>query len=298
MRTLFTLAPNYLHTPGSSAVVMHMKPAQGHAQAYHSANSFASLRKNLTWRMIQFFSPDALRRERRNYSEIRARENKPRWRNKDRGADSFATSTSQEHTAGQLSPKRTVTKCPLCHRDQRYVQKCTQQQKWQKWQNFANNNLEGNANEKTRGPPCKAGDFGEFGESGKNGKLVKIADNNLEANANEKTRGPPCKAGEFGESSKNGKLVKIADNNLEANANEKTRGPPCKAGDFGKFGESGKNGKLVKIADNLEANANEKTRGPPCKAGEFGETGKNGKLVKIADNNLEANANEKTRGPP
>ena len=63
------------------------------------------------------FSPDALRRERRNYSETRARENKPRWRNKDRGADSFATSTSQEHTAGQLSPKRTVTKCPLCHRD-------------------------------------------------------------------------------------------------------------------------------------------------------------------------------------
>ena len=69
----------------------------------------------------------------------------------------------------------------------RYVQKCTQQQKWQKWQNYANNNLEANANEKTRGPPCKAGEFGEFGESGKNGKLVKIADNNLEANANEKT---------------------------------------------------------------------------------------------------------------
>ena len=34
----------------------------------------------------------------------------------------------------------------------RYVQKCTQQQKWQKWQNFANNNLEANANEKTRVP--------------------------------------------------------------------------------------------------------------------------------------------------
>ena len=48
----------------------------------------------------------------------------------------------------------------------------------------------------------------------------------LEANANEKARGPPWKAGEFGESGKNGKLVKIADNNLEANANEKTRGPP------------------------------------------------------------------------
>ena len=63
------------------------------------------------------FSPDALRRERRNYSQTSTRENKPRWRNKDRGADSFATSTSQEHTAGQLSPKRTVTKCPLCHRD-------------------------------------------------------------------------------------------------------------------------------------------------------------------------------------
>ena len=94
----------------------------------------------------------------------------------------------------------------------RYVQKCTQQQIWQKWQNFANNNLEANANEKTRGPPCKAGDFGEFGESGKNGILVKIADNNLEANANEKARGPPCKAGEFGEfgeSGKNGKLVKF-----------------------------------------------------------------------------------------
>ena len=73
----------------------------------------------------------------------------------------------------------------------RYVQKCTQQQKWQKWQNFADNNLEANANEKTRGPPWKAGEFGEFGESGKNGKLVKIADNNLEANANEKTRAPP-----------------------------------------------------------------------------------------------------------
>ena len=108
----------------------------------------------------------------------------------------------------------------------RYVQKCTQQQKWQ---NFANNNLEANANEKARGPPWKASEFGEFGESGKNGKLVKIDDNNLEANANEKTRGPPCKAGDFGEfreSGKNGKLVKIADNNLEANVNEKTRGPP------------------------------------------------------------------------
>ena len=125
----------------------------------------------------------------------------------------------------------------------RYVQKCTQQQKWQKWQNFANNNLEANANEKTRGPPCKAGEFGESGkngETGKTGKLVKIANNNLEANANEKTRGPPCKAGEFGEAGKNGKLFKIADNNLEANTNEKIRGPPCKAGDFGEFDESGK----------------------------------------------------------
>ena len=91
---------------------------------------------------------------------------------------------------------------------------------------IADNNLEGNASEKTRGPPCKAGEFGEFGETGKNGKLVKIADNNLEANANEKTRGPPCKAGEFGESGKNGKLVKIANNNLEVNANERARGTP------------------------------------------------------------------------
>ena len=41
-----------------------------------------------------------------------------------------------------------------------------------------------------RGRPWKAGEFDKFGESGKNGKLVKIADN-LEANANEKTRGPP-----------------------------------------------------------------------------------------------------------
>ena len=58
---------------------------------------------------------------------------------------------------------------------------------------IADNNLEANANDKARGPPCKAGEFGE------SGKLVKIADNNLEANANEKTRGPACKAGEFGE---------------------------------------------------------------------------------------------------
>ena len=63
------------------------------------------------------FSPDALRRERRNYSETSTRENKPRWWNKDRGADSLATSTLQEHAAGQPGPKRTVTKCPLCHRD-------------------------------------------------------------------------------------------------------------------------------------------------------------------------------------
>ena len=63
------------------------------------------------------FSPDALRRERRNNSETSTRENKPRWWNKDRGADSFATSTSQKHAAGQPGPKRTVTKCPLCHRD-------------------------------------------------------------------------------------------------------------------------------------------------------------------------------------
>ena len=64
------------------------------------------------------------------------------------------------------------------------------------------------ANEKTREPPWKAGEFDKYG------KLVKIADN-LEASANEQTRGPPCKAGESG---KNGKLVKIA-HNLEANAN-------------------------------------------------------------------------------
>ena len=73
--------------------------------------------------------------------------------------------------------------------------------------------MEANANEKTRGPPWKAG------ESGKNGRLVKIGDK-LEANANEQARGPPWKGGESGE---NGKLVKIADN-LEANANEQTRG--------------------------------------------------------------------------
>ena len=64
----------------------------------------------------------------------------------------------------------------------------------------------------------------EFGESGKNGKLVKFADN-LEANANEKTRGPPWKAGEFGEFGENGKFVKIADN-LQASANENIRGAP------------------------------------------------------------------------
>ena len=56
----------------------------------------------------------------------------------------------------------------------------------QKWQNFANSNLEANANEKTRWPPWKEGE---------NGKLVKIV-HNLEANANEQTRGPPWKAGE------------------------------------------------------------------------------------------------------
>ena len=52
-----------------------------------------------------FFSPDVLRREKRNYCETSTRENKLRGRNKDRGADSFATSTSQEHTAGQPRSK-------------------------------------------------------------------------------------------------------------------------------------------------------------------------------------------------
>ena len=52
---------------------------------------------------------------------------------------------------------------------------------------------------------------GEFGESGESGKFVQIADN-LQANANEKTRGAPWKAGEFGESGESGKFVKIADN--------------------------------------------------------------------------------------
>ena len=109
----------------------------------------------------------------------------------------------------------------------RYVQKCTHQQKWQKWQNFASNNLEANANEKTGGPPCKAGEFGEFNESGKNGKISPTT--TWRPMQMRKQEGPlvkPAKFGEFGESGKNGKLVKIADNNLEANANEKTIGPP------------------------------------------------------------------------
>ena len=71
MRTLFVLAPNYLRTPGSNGAVTHMKPAQSHAQAYHSANSFTWLRKNLTWQMIQF-SPRC--------SQEGKRENKPRIR--------------------------------------------------------------------------------------------------------------------------------------------------------------------------------------------------------------------------
>ena len=49
------------------------------------------------------------------------------------------------------------------------------------------------------GPPWTAS---EFGESGKNGKLEKIANINLEANANEQTRGSPCKAGESGKNGK------------------------------------------------------------------------------------------------
>ena len=56
--------------------------------------------------------------------------------------------------------------------------------------------------------------------------LTNLIADNLEANANEQVRGPPCKAGEFGESGKNGKLVKIANNNLEVNANERARGTP------------------------------------------------------------------------
>ena len=104
------------------------------------------------------------------------------------------------------------------------------------------------------------------GECGKNGNFVKIGDN-LQANADEKTRGAPWQAGKFGEfdeCGENGKFV--FSDILEANANEKRRGAPRKAGEFGEFdecgengkfvkcGECGKNGKFVNIAANLEAN--------------------------------------------
>ena len=58
--------------------------------------------------------------------------------------------------------------------------------------------------------------------------MVKIADNNLEANANEKIRGPPCKAGEFGESGKNGKLVKIATTTWRPMQMKRQEGPLVK----------------------------------------------------------------------
>ena len=124
---------------------------------------------------------------------------------------------------------------------------------------------------------------------GENGKFVKIA-NNLEANANERTRGAPWKAdefGKFGENEENGKFVKIA-NNLEANANERTRGASWKADEFGECGEYGEKGRFVKIANNLQTNANEETRGAPWKAGEYGEYGENlhtfGNLTKFRHN--------------
>ena len=53
---------------------------------------------------------------------------------------------------------------------------------WQKWEICQNRQQlrrgqEANANEKTRGAPWKAGEFGEFANSGENGKFVKIANN-------------------------------------------------------------------------------------------------------------------------
>ena len=49
---------------------------------------------------------------------------------------------------------------------------------WRKWQICQNgDNLKANANEKAKGDPWKASEFGKSVECGKNGKFVKIAYN-------------------------------------------------------------------------------------------------------------------------
>ena len=57
--------------------------------------------------------------------------------------------TKQNHAIRLIFFARTLGKSTESALPLRYVQKRTQQQKWQKCQNFANNNLEANANEKT-----------------------------------------------------------------------------------------------------------------------------------------------------
>ena len=123
----------------------------------------------------------------------------------------------------------------------RYVQKCTQQQKWQKREHN-----------------------GEFGKYGKNDNFARIANR-----TKHKAMRGPIKVGDTGEFSKyygeNDNIATIANR-----AKHKAKRGPIKVGDTGKFGKYGKNDKVARIANMAKHKA---MRGP-IKVGDTGEFGK------------------------
>ena len=111
----------------------------------------------------------------------------------------------------------------------RYVQKCTQQQKWRKREHN-----------------------GEFGKYGKNDNFARMA--NMAEHKAMRGAIKVGDTGEFGKYGKNGNFATIA--NM---ANHKAMRGPIKAGDTDEFGKYGKNDKFATIANKAKHRA---MRGP------------------------------------
>ena len=111
----------------------------------------------------------------------------------------------------------------------RYVQKCTQQQKWQKREHN-----------------------GEFGKYGKNDNFATIANR-----AKHKAMRGPIKVGDTGEFSKYGENNNIA--TIANKAKHKAMRGPIKVSNTGEFGKYGKNDNFARIANMAKHKA---MRGP------------------------------------
>ena len=103
----------------------------------------------------------------------------------------------------------------------RYVQKCTQQQKWQKREHN-----------------------GEFGKYGENDNFARIANK-----AKHKAMRGPIKVGDTGEFSKYGENDNIA--TIANKAKHKAMRGPIQVGDTGEFGKYGENDNFPKFFQNF-----------------------------------------------